>query len=185
MNDSVFWSIIDFARKNCDNDDDLFVSIGIDELSKYPVEDIFVFNHILNYYLRKSYTRELWAAANIINGGASDDGFDYFRPYLLSFGRKFFLDAVNDPDSLADTDFDEGENECILYIASYAFRKKMEGKNLDFYDELDKHEMSEKDLFSLGVENLDYLDNTIGIIDDSEDQIICPNLYFKFYHDSN
>lgn len=49
-----------------------------------------------------SYRGELWGAAYLINGGASDDGFDYFRGWLISQGREVFERAVADPDSLAE-----------------------------------------------------------------------------------
>jgi hypothetical protein len=49
-----------------------------------------------------SYRSSLWAAAYVINGGCSDDGFDYFRGWLMLQGREAFGQAVADPDSLAD-----------------------------------------------------------------------------------
>lgn len=49
-----------------------------------------------------SYRQDLWRAAYLINGGCSDDGFEYFRGWLLTQGRETFDRAVVDPDSLAD-----------------------------------------------------------------------------------
>lgn len=49
-----------------------------------------------------SYRTSLWAAAYVINGGCSDDGFDYFRGWLILQGRKVFEQVVADPDALAD-----------------------------------------------------------------------------------
>jgi hypothetical protein len=49
-----------------------------------------------------SYRAPLWAAAYLVNGGCSDDGFDYFRGWLLTQGRAAFERAVDDPDTLAD-----------------------------------------------------------------------------------
>jgi hypothetical protein len=40
-------------------------------------------------------------AAYLANGGASDDGFDYFRGWLIAQGREVFDSAVADPDALA------------------------------------------------------------------------------------
>jgi hypothetical protein len=37
----------------------------------------------------------------VINGGASDDGFDYFRGWLIAQGRAVYEQALADPDSLA------------------------------------------------------------------------------------
>ncbi|WP_342210876.1 LysR family transcriptional regulator [Streptomyces sp. DH-12] len=44
----------------------------------------------------------LWAAAYVINGGCSDDGFDYFRGWLIAQGREVFERAVARPGALAD-----------------------------------------------------------------------------------
>lgn len=49
-----------------------------------------------------SYRAPLWAAAYVINGGCSDDGFDYFRGWLIVQGREVFEQVVADPDRLAD-----------------------------------------------------------------------------------
>ena len=49
-----------------------------------------------------SYRSSLWAAAYVINAGCSDDGFGYFRGWLMFQGRETFGQAVADPDSLAD-----------------------------------------------------------------------------------
>ena len=35
-----------------------------------------------------SYRWDLWGAAYLANGGCSDDGFDYFRGWLIGQGRK-------------------------------------------------------------------------------------------------
>lgn len=50
----------------------------------------------------RSYQVDLWGAAYLINGGCSDDGFEYFRGWLMAQGRDVFERAVADPDSLAD-----------------------------------------------------------------------------------
>ena len=49
----------------------------------------------------RSYSWDLWGAAHILNGWASDDGFEYFRCWLISKGREVFEKAVADPESLA------------------------------------------------------------------------------------
>ncbi|MFL6076856.1 MAG: DUF4240 domain-containing protein [Mycobacteriales bacterium] len=37
--------------------------------------------------MAESYQGDLWGAAYLINGGASDDGFDYFRGWLIARTR--------------------------------------------------------------------------------------------------
>ncbi|MFC7550998.1 DUF4240 domain-containing protein [Plantactinospora sp. GCM10030261] len=65
-----------------------------------------------------SYGWQLRQAAYLINGGCSDDGFEYFRGWLLTQGRAVFERAVADPDTLADLPVvqrvaaDGGDLEC-------------------------------------------------------------------------
>jgi hypothetical protein len=40
----------------------------------------------------------------VIHGGCSDDGFEHFRRWLVSRGRKAYEAALSNPDSLADLD---------------------------------------------------------------------------------
>ena len=66
----------------------------------------------------------------MINGGCSDDGFDYFRGWLIVQGREVFEHVVADPDTLADLPVIRAqapgaaylECEDTLYIASKAHR---------------------------------------------------------------
>jgi hypothetical protein len=46
-----------------------------------------------------------------MNGGCSDDGFEYFRAWLLAQGRDTFEKALEDPDTLAALEDPEGELE--------------------------------------------------------------------------
>ena len=74
----------------------------------------------------------MWGAAYVIHGGCSDDGFEYFRRWLISRGRKAYEAALADPDSLAQLDVRPGPNgvwefERIYYVAMKVFNKKGEG----------------------------------------------------------
>ncbi|MFF2845729.1 DUF4240 domain-containing protein [Streptomyces sp. NPDC058001] len=81
--------------------------------------------------MAESYRIRLWGAAYTINGGCSDDGFDYFRGWLVAQGREVFERAVADPDTLADSPavqaaaptWDELECEAVLGIAWDAHRQ--------------------------------------------------------------
>ncbi|WP_344140456.1 DUF4240 domain-containing protein, partial [Luedemannella flava] len=50
----------------------------------------------------QAYRYDLWAAAFLIEGWWSDDGFMDFRDGLISLGRDWYERALADPDSLAD-----------------------------------------------------------------------------------
>lgn len=76
-----------------------------------------------------SYRHDLWAAAYHLNGGCSDDGFEYFRGWLIAQGREVFDRAVADPDTLADVpavreaanDGPELESEEMFGVAFLAY----------------------------------------------------------------
>lgn len=99
MTNDRFWGIIDTAV----GDDEpaqikamqtTFVTLSPDELIGF----------YLTYHVQRerAYSWDVWGAAYIANGGASDDGFEYFRDWLVSRGRKTFEAVLADPDSLAD-----------------------------------------------------------------------------------
>ena len=56
----------------------------------------------------RAYTGEVWSASLLLNGGySSDDGFKYFRDWLISCGAEIYLNAIEDPDSLASPEVQE------------------------------------------------------------------------------
>jgi hypothetical protein len=81
--------------------------------------------------MARAYTWDLWAAAYVINGGCSDDGFEYFRAWLISRGSDTFEKALADPDSLASLrglEPDECELESLLYVAAEAYEEAAESE---------------------------------------------------------
>jgi hypothetical protein len=94
----------------------------------------------LELLLSDAYRQDLWGAAYLINGGASDDGFDYFRGWLLAQGRETWEAALADPDSLADVvdeDLGEGfegfEGEGMLSVARHAYESAT-GSDQGYWD---------------------------------------------------
>jgi hypothetical protein len=71
-------------------------------LADLPLEEVVAFDKIFHQKLWLSYTWDLWGAAYIIEGGCSDDGFDYFRMGLIAAGRNKFEQAMHDVESLAN-----------------------------------------------------------------------------------
>ena len=97
----AFWALIDHsAAFEADTDaqaEDLRAS-----LLKLTPDQIADFERLFHQTMRDSYSWDLWGAAYVANGGASDDGFEYFRCWLISKGRRVFEKVSADPDSLAD-----------------------------------------------------------------------------------
>ncbi len=93
-------------------------------LAAMSAEEIAAFDDNVSKLCTDSYGWPIWGAAYIINGGCSDDGFDYFRGWLIGKGREVFEAAMADPDSLVDYVEDEVECEDLLSVAWQAYKDK-------------------------------------------------------------
>jgi hypothetical protein len=107
----TFWQIIGDARAAAadpsDGDD---VAAHVEErLAQLPADAIAGFAAVLAARRREAYRWDVWGAAYLINGGCSDDGFDYFRAWLVTQGRDVWDAALADPDSLASFGRFEGD----------------------------------------------------------------------------
>jgi hypothetical protein len=123
-----FWRLIERAAKS-DHDPDAHVNALRAALQDLSLEEIISFEVAFRRYLNEAYTWDLWGAAYVINGGCSDDGFEYFRRWLVSKGRDVYEAALTDPDSLAQQDVQPGpdgdwEFEEIYYVARDVFEEK-------------------------------------------------------------
>ena len=104
MNTGQFWKLIADARARAADaaDSEAVAAQATILLSAFPPPEIVANEPVLQGLMAASYRTLLWAAASLINGGCSDDGFDYFRGWLIGQGREVFGRTVADPDSLAD-----------------------------------------------------------------------------------
>lgn len=129
MPDDRFWDIIERdTRPDLDPDDRMeTMRAALRELS---LEELISFEVAFRRFLNKAYTWDLWGAANVIHGGCSDDGFEYFRCWLVSRGRNAYEAAMADPDSLAELDLrptgPDGvwEFEEIYYVTLEVFEER-------------------------------------------------------------
>jgi hypothetical protein len=133
MSVDVVWDLVNRARAEVtDPSDAEAVSAKMIELlSARSAAEITAVAQPVWDLLAASYGWDLWAAAYVINAGASDDGFEYFRGWLIAQGRDVFERSVADPDSLADhpavigaAEDGEATLECeaILGVAWTAYR---------------------------------------------------------------
>jgi hypothetical protein len=171
LDEELYWSLLQQAQENTSD---------LDEMEEYLVKQLELRTpkEMVGFYLRthyfqyKAFTSALWCAAYIINGGASDDGFEYFRLWLISAGKDIYNNAIANPDFLADVVEvgNEYEFEGLTYVGLNAFANKT---GLDLYDFIDE-------------ENFKYRDGNLEMEftweeDDEESQKkICPKLYAMF-----
>lgn len=125
MYETDFWQIIDETRDAAEGDPDEQADLLVERLVQLTPDEVIDFARLFEARFQRAYTRELWGAAYLMLGGASEDVFDYFRCWLIAQGREVFEGALQHPDDLADllSDFDEeedGEAEDFGYAADEA-----------------------------------------------------------------
>lgn len=122
-----FWDVIDHSAQ-FEADMDVQMMDLRASLSRLSPKQIADFERHFDETMKASYSWDLWGAAYIANGGASDDGFEYFRCWLISKGRRVFEAVSADPDSLAnwiaDGETGDFEFEEFAYIARDAWAAK-------------------------------------------------------------
>lgn len=99
-----FWKLIEAAHRQVADPADAWAvaARAVTLLSVRPRDEILAAHQALWGLMADSYRSPLWAAAYVINGGCSDDGFEYFRGWLIPQGRQVYERTVADPDTLAD-----------------------------------------------------------------------------------
>lgn len=174
LNEDLYWTIIaDSLQNSADQDEqEMYLISQLKQLS--PVE-IIGFRLRTDKLLYDTYNSEMWCAGYIMNGGCSDDGFEYFRNWVISRGKEIYYKAKENPDSLidqTDLDLEEYEFESFWYVALGAFREKT-GKEL--YDFIDDDNFKLKEGY--------YPNFQFTWSDDNPDSMeaICPRLFNKMW----
>ncbi|MGP3924068.1 DUF4240 domain-containing protein [Streptomyces sp. 8N616] len=156
MDETEFWEIIDSTREAAEGDPEEQADLVVDRLVQLDPDAVLDFARHFEARFNRAYHWDVWGAAWVLLGGASDDAFDNFRCWLIGQGREVYEGAVHDPDALADLldDFDEevdGDAEELGYAADEAYEqltgletpdlglprppREPEGTALDFEDD--------------------------------------------------
>ncbi len=130
MTEDDFWAIVDKARKTAGDVEGTADEVA-EILTEGSLERIAEFQDQLDHRMNEAFRWDLWGAAYVMNGGCSDDGFEYFRGWLIANGRKVFTAALKDPESLARLEEAEAENEDMLYSAQRAYEHLAPGKTME------------------------------------------------------
>lgn len=108
MDDDQFWAIIDRTALH-EADTRVQTEALRQALEALTAEEVVAFTNTMQRHLARAYRWDLWAVGYIIEGGMSDDRFEYFRRWLLSKGRTLFERILAHPDDLADLLADDTE----------------------------------------------------------------------------
>lgn len=173
LDETIFWNIVDSSVKNTKNQDaqEKFL---VKEIEKLTPKQIIGFRLRTDKFLYDTYNSEMWCAGYIMNGGCSDDGFEYFRNWIISRGKDTYYKAKENPDSLI-SEFIEGEEyydfEDFWYVALTAFENKT-GEEL--YDYI-------SDDFKTNEGNYPNFEFTWEEEEPETVKAICPKLFEKMW----
>jgi hypothetical protein len=131
-----FWSVVELARQRAkekargltvgrtENDriDECIEDALYTVLSRLPSEEVAGFEDVFNRLHNAAYHHDLWAAAYIMNGGCSDDGFIDFRYQLIMKGRHVYEEAIRDAQTLTSTFV--GGYEGVQYVPNKVYKEK-------------------------------------------------------------
>jgi hypothetical protein len=125
MDNARFWRAIDSARKQSGGEIDDYAAALEKQLRQLHPDDLIEFEELFDRKIDDAYRWPLWGAAYLINGGCSDDGFLYFRGWLVMQGQAVYEKALADPDFLAAVIEDDVDAECeeVLYVARSIYQE--------------------------------------------------------------
>ncbi len=174
LEENRFWDIVAKSLENS-TDENEQKEFLIRELFRLSPEEIIGFRLRTDKFLYDTYTSEMWCAGYIMNGGCSDDGFEYFRNWVISRGKETYYSAKENPDNLINEvseDKEWYEFESFWYVALEAFKEKT-GKEL--YDYIDDENFTTREG--------NYPDFEFTWKEDDPDSMktICPKLFEKMW----
>ncbi len=144
LDENLYWSIIDKSLKCTSNQDDQEQFL-IREIGNLTPTQMIGFRLRTDKLLYDTYNSEMWCAGYIMNGGCSDDGFEYFRNWVISRGKETYYKAKENPDNLideVDSELEMYDFESFWYVSLEAFKQNT-GK--DLYDYIDDENFKTKE----------------------------------------
>lgn len=175
LDEDLYWKIVSESLEKTSNQDEQEQFL-IRRLQKLTPTEIIGFRLRTDKLLYDTYNAEMWCAGYIMNGGCSDDGFEYFRNWVISRGKEVYYNAKNDPDTLidqVDKENDMYDFESFWYVALEAFIN-ITGKDLyDFVDD---------DNFKSNEAHYPTIDFSWKENDPDTMKLICPKLFESMWH---
>ncbi len=146
MDRDGFWELVEAARGQVDDtvmDPDGVADALTKVLGGLRADEIIRFGVQFELLQAQAYRSDLWGAAYLINGGASEDQFDSFRGWLVAQGRETWEATLAEPDSLADVidadlddEFEGFDGEALLAVGPEAYSAAA-GSEEDYWSAVD------------------------------------------------
>lgn len=126
MPEETFWQIIKATGDNSRRNYHIQCQLLTEHLSGLSGQEIIQFDRTFSFLMAKSYSFRLWEPAYALNGGCSDDAYEYFRSWLIAQGKNKFYWTIKYPRLLLFVGVKELiENyEGIAYCAYEAYQQK-------------------------------------------------------------
>ncbi|MBA0883827.1 DUF4240 domain-containing protein [Flavobacterium undicola] len=174
LDEESYWKIIENSLKETttQEDQELFLASALEKLSP---KEMIGFRLRTDKLMFDSYTSNLWCANYIISNGAADDGFDYFRCWLISRGKDAYYKTQENPDYLVNLVGNEPhayDFEGFWYVANNAF-KNLTNKEAEAYIDYEKFKTTD--------ENYPILEFNWNVDDPKTMEKVCPVLFKKFW----
>ena len=134
--DDRFWDLVERSRKGAEDGEEQAERLVELMAAELTAEEIVAFDRFLQERVRDAFRADLWGVAYIMNGGCSDDGFDYFLGWLILKGRKHYEAALANPEDAAkgvSPDDEPFENEVVYWGPSRAWAAKTGKPSDDYY----------------------------------------------------
>jgi len=174
IDEDKFWAIIEKSLKETNNQEDQEIYL-ISALEKESPQEMLGFRLRTDKLMYDSYTSNLWCANYIISNGVADDGFDYFRCWLISRGKDAFYKVQENPEYLINLVENEPKTydfEGFWHVAMNAF-KNMTNQELNPYLDYEN--------FKTNDENYPILEFNWNVDEPKTMEKICPLLFQKFW----
>ncbi len=140
MDTSAFWDLVADTRAQAVAADPgsvvaEHVATLTAALETLPDDEVRHFYRELREVRARANSWDLWAAAYVALGGASEDSFLDFRNWLISHGRETYERVLADPDSVADLTWGEEMNDFgAAELWAYAALEVLEERGIDEED---------------------------------------------------
>ena len=174
IDEDKFWAIIEKSLKETNNQEDQEIYL-ISALEQVSPQEMLGFRLRTDKLMYDSYTSNLWCANYIISNGVADDGFDYFRCWLISRGKDAFYKVQENPEYLINLVENEPKTydfEGFWYVAMNAF-KNMTNQELNPYLDYEN--------FKTNDENYPILEFNWNVDEPKTMEKIYPLLFQKFW----
>lgn len=128
LEEELYWHLIEASLQGNPSLEQQYKNL-VEILTEQKPNTILQFGIRTKVLCNKAQKADLWRAAYIMNSGCSDDGFDYFKLWLISRGKTVFESALENPDSLSLFDF-EKDTEYEIEMFGEAYVEAFEGTYL-------------------------------------------------------